>query len=53
MTRFNAYLLLVVQALVVILVCGDALLLARITLTGIDDVASEELLPERKAARRA
>lgn len=48
----GAYLFSVVQALVVVLQCGHALLLAGLALTGIDDVATEDLLPETVAAGR-
>jgi hypothetical protein len=49
-----AYLLLVVQALVIILQCWRALLLARIVLGRcVDNVAGHNLLPERKAAAHA
>jgi hypothetical protein len=49
---FGAYLFPVVQALVVVLQCGHALLLASLALTGIDDVAAEDLLPKTVAAGR-
>lgn len=47
-----AYLFSVVQTLVVVLQCGHALLLAGLALTGIDDVATEDFLPETVAAGR-
>jgi len=48
-----AHLFLVVQALVVILEGGAALLLARVVVgVGVDDVAGEQLLPEGEAAGR-
>lgn len=48
----KTHLLLVVQALVVILQSGQALLLAGFSLPGVDDVAAEHFLPEVEAAGR-
>ena len=47
-----AYLFSVVQTLVVILQCGKTLLLAGFTVAGIHNIATENLLPEGKAAGR-
>lgn len=44
------YLLAVVQALVVIVQSGSALLLSRLALAGVDNVATKNLLPEGVAA---
>lgn len=50
----QTHLLLVVQALVVILENRGALLLARVVFgRGVDDVAGEDVLPERKATAGA
>lgn len=46
----NTYLLAVVEALVVVVQSGSALLLSSLTLTRVHNVASKDLLPEGVAA---
>lgn len=49
----TAYLFLVVKAFVVIFHCARTLLLSSFAFCGIDNVATEEFLPEGIAARAA